>query len=69
MSRTATIIGRRGGNWSSLSIGSASDIREEFKHGKFTGFEVVHYLDTSGGTRRKKGKPAPAKAKAAPKQK
>ena len=68
MSRHATIIGRKGETWSSLGIGSASEMREKFKRESFPGFERVHYLDTSGGHRRKKGGEAPkAKPKAKPK--
>ena len=71
MSRHATIIGVKGEKWSSISVGTANDIRDEFKHGSFAGFDRVHYLDTSGGTKRKRiSKPAPkAKAKEAPKAK
>jgi len=64
MSRTATIIGSKSGKWSSISVGSPSDLRKDFKFGDFEGFDKVYYLDSSGGTRRKKGKKAAPKAKA-----
>jgi len=63
MARHATIIASKGGTWESLSVGSPVQLRSEFKHGAFAGFEQVYYLDTSGGTRRKKGKPGAAKPK------
>ena len=65
MARTATIIGSKSGKWSSISVGSPVDLRNEFKFGDFAGFDKVYYLDTSGGTRRKRGKAAqPKKATA-----
>ena len=65
MSRTATIIGSKGGKWSSISVGSPVDLRPEFKHGSFAGFDTVYYLDTSGGKRRKRGQvSSPKKAQA-----
>ena len=66
MARAATVIGLKGGKWQPISAGPANEIREEFKHGAYKGFSRVVYLDTSGGTKRKKGSPAaaPAKAKA-----
>jgi len=64
MSRTATIIGSKSGKWQSISVGSPADLRPEFKHGDFAGFDKVIYLDTSGGSRRKKGKKAAPKKKA-----
>lgn len=61
MSRVATIIGAKGGKWSSISVGPATEQREEYKRGKFAGFDKILYLDSSGGTRRKRGqKKAPA---------
>ena len=66
MARHATIIARKGNTWKSLAVGSAQEMREKFKREKFEGYERVHYLDTSGGHRRKKGtQPAP---KAKPKK-
>jgi len=65
MARIATILGSKGGKWSSISVGSPVDLRPEWEHGSFKGFDRVVYLDTSGGSKRKKGQPAAApKAKA-----
>ena len=55
MARHATIIGKKGDTWSSIAVGTAGDLREKFKRDKFPGFDRIHYLDTSGGHRRKKG--------------
>lgn len=66
MAKQATIIGKKGATWSSLGVGSASEMREKFKREKFPGFDRVHYMDTSGGHRRKKGGDA---SKAKPKGK
>lgn len=63
MSRQATIIARKAGVWSSLGVGTSTEMREKFKREKFPGFDRVHLLDTSGGHRRKKGSAAPAKPK------
>ena len=68
MSATATIIGRKGAVWSSIAVGSVADMRVKFKRDKFPGFAVVRYLDTSGGSRRKKGTPAKARAQPPPKK-
>ena len=67
MARQATIIARKGSKWESVAVGSAREIRDKYKHDNFAGFEQVHYLDTSGGHRRKKG--TQAEAKPAPKKK
>jgi len=64
MARTATIIGSKGGAWSSIAVGSPVDLRPEFKHGSFAGFDQVYYLDTSGGTKRKRGQIKSPAAKA-----
>ena len=64
MARQATIIGAKKGKWSSISVGSPAELRPEFKYGDFLGYDSVVYLDTSGGTRRKKGKKAAPKSKA-----
>ena len=65
MARQATIIGRKGDTWSSVAIGTSSEIREKFKHDSFPGLDQIWYLDTSGGHKRKKG----GGSKAAPKKK
>ena len=57
MSRIASIIGLKGGKWQSLSQGPANDQRAEFKQNDYPGFERVLYMDSSGGTKRKKGQP------------
>tara|TARA_Y100001937_G_scaffold68975_2_gene94206 strand:- start:952 stop:1158 length:207 start_codon:yes stop_codon:yes gene_type:complete len=67
MARQATIIGRKGGKWSSVAVGTATEMRNKFKHDSFQGFEQVWILDTSGGHKRKKG--SPVAKKAAPKAK
>ena len=64
MSRTATIIGSKGGKWSSISVGSPVDLREEWRHSAFAGYDRVLYLDSSGGTRRKRGQKKLPAAKA-----
>ena len=71
MARHATLIGRKGDQWESISVGSAAEMRLEFKKGKFPGFDRVVYLDTSGTSRRKKGsaEAVKAKPKATPKAK
>lgn len=61
--RHATIIGSKAGKFQSIATGNAQEMREKYKHDKFAGFAQVYYLDTSGGVRRKKGSPEPAKAK------
>jgi len=63
MARHATLIGRKAGSkWSSIAVGSASEMKDKFRRDSFAGFEQVHYLDTSGGHRRKKGSPEVKKA-------
>ena len=57
MAKQATIIGRKGEKWSSVAVGTASEMREKFKYDSFAGFEQVWILDTSGGHKRKKGSP------------
>jgi len=52
------LIGLKGGKWSSISVGAANEIREEYKFGTFEGFDRIQYLDTSGGRKRKRGKPS-----------
>ena len=64
--RHATLIGTKGGKMVSIATGNAQEIREKYKHDTFAGYGQVYYLDTSGGTRRKKGADAP---KAKPKGK
>ena len=65
MAKVATISALKGGKWQPISAGPANEIRAEYKHGDFKGFDRVLYLDTSGDTKRKKGQPAAApKAKA-----
>jgi len=64
MSRVATIIGAKGGKWASISVGPANEQRQEYKSGKFAGFDRIIYLDSSGGTRRKRGQKKPPAAKA-----
>ena len=39
----------------SIATGNAQEIREQYKRETFPGFGQVYYLDTTGGTRRKKG--------------
>ena len=56
MSRIASIIGLKGGKWQNLSAGPASNIREEYKANAYAGFERILYMDSSGATKRKKGK-------------
>ena len=67
MAKHGTIFGRKGGKLSSIAVGSASEMRDKFKHDSFQGFEQVWMLDTSGGHKRKKG--SPVAKKAAPKEK
>lgn len=64
MAKQATLIGKKGDTWSSVAVGSASEMRAKFKSGKFPGFDRVVYLDTSGTSRRKKGSAAAVKPKA-----
>ena len=64
MARTATIIGSKSGKWSSISVGSPVDLREEWRRSDFAGFDQVYYLDTSGGTKRKRVQKKPPAAKA-----
>ena len=66
--RHATLIGSKGGKFQSIATGNAEEIREKYKRENFAGFSQVYYLDTSGGTRRKKGAPAAGKAKPKPKK-
>tara|TARA_R110000824_G_scaffold180061_1_gene360446 strand:+ start:7296 stop:7499 length:204 start_codon:yes stop_codon:yes gene_type:complete len=66
--RQATIIGQKDGKLQSIAVGSAAEMRTKYKHDSFAGFGQVYYLDTSGGTRRKKGSEKP-KAKPKPKAK
>ena len=63
MAKQATILGLKGDTWTSLGVGSGSEMRAAFKQGKFPGFDRVVYLDTSGVSRRKKGSAAAVKAK------
>ena len=62
MARTGTVIGRKAnGAWSSIGIGSASEMKEVYKYGKHSGFEKVIYFDTGRTVRRKKGSKVAAK--------
>ena len=62
--RHATIIGSKNGKFQSIAVGNAQEMRDKYKYETFEGFGQVYYLDTSGGTRRKKGAPKAAKGKA-----
>ncbi len=63
MARQATIIGRKpGSKWSSIAVGTSTEMRDKFKHDSFNGFEQIWILDTSGGHKRKKGSPDAKKA-------
>ena len=65
MARKATIIGSKDGKLQSIAVGNAAEMREKFKKESFDGFGQVIYLDTSGGTRGKRGAKKPkAKPKA-----
>jgi hypothetical protein len=65
MACVGSLIGLKGNKWQPIAAGPANEIRDEFKHGDFKGFARVVYLDTGGGTKRKKGQPAAvSKAKA-----
>jgi hypothetical protein len=62
--RHATLIGSKGGKFESIAVGNAQEIREQYKRESFPGFSQVYYLDTSGGTRRKRGAEQAPKKKA-----
>ena len=53
--RHATLIGTKSGKMISIATGNAKEIRDQYKRETFPGFGQVYYLDTTGGTRRKKG--------------
>lgn len=66
--RLATIVGSKGGKFTSVSVGNANEVKKEFKKGKFPQFDKVVFFDSSGGLIRKRGQ-AEAKAKAKPEPK
>ncbi len=67
--RLATIVGSKGGKFTSVSVGNANDVKKEFKKGKFPQFDKVVFFDSSGGLIRKRGQAqAKAEAKAEPKK-
>lgn len=55
MARKATIIGSKGDKLESIAVGAADKMRDKFKRDSFAGYTQVYYLDTSGGSRRKRG--------------
>lgn len=63
--RLATIVGSKGGKFTSVSVGNAHDVKKEFKKGKFPQFDKVVYFDSSAGLLRKRGQ---AEAKPEPKK-
>tara|TARA_R110002020_G_scaffold168202_2_gene356877 strand:+ start:717 stop:950 length:234 start_codon:yes stop_codon:yes gene_type:complete len=73
MARIASIVGLKAGNWVNISCGPATEQRATYKQGNYPGFDRVLYMDSSGGTKRKKGQPvsatSPAKGKAGKKAK
>ena len=62
--RIGTIVGSKGGKFTSLGAGTASVMLKEFRKGKFEGFEKVCFFDTGGRLIRKSGSPAKAQPKA-----
>jgi len=62
--RHATLIGTKAGKMVSIATGNAQEMRDQYKRESFPGYGQVYYLDTTGGTRRKKGSPAEQKSKA-----
>ena len=52
--RLATIVGSKGGKFTSVSVGNANDVKKEFKKGKFPQFDKVVFFDSSGGLIRKR---------------
>jgi len=63
--RLATIVGSKGGKFTSVSVGNSNDVKKEFKKGKFPQFDKVVFFDSSGGLIRKRGQ---AEAKPEPKK-